>query len=43
MRKIDDLKDFLQLFFVLIDDVYNEIIPSSIKIDIMFQIVNYQI
>lgn len=29
--KIDDLKDFFTVVFVLIDDVYNEIIPSSIK------------
>ena len=30
-EKIDDLKDFFTVSFVLIDDVYNEIIPSSIK------------
>ena len=30
-EKINDLKDFFTVVFVLIDDVYNEIIPSSIK------------
>lgn len=30
-EKIDNLKDFFTVVFVLIDDVYNEIIPSSIK------------
>lgn len=30
-EKIDDLKYFFTVSFVLIDDVYNEIIPSSIK------------
>ena len=30
-EKINDLKDFFTVSFVLIDDVYNEIIPSSIK------------
>lgn len=30
-EKIDDLKDFFTVVFVLIDDVYNEIIPSEIK------------
>lgn len=30
-EKIDDLKDFFTVVFVLIDDVYNEIIPSKIK------------
>lgn len=30
-EKIDNLKDFFTVAFVLIDDVYNEIIPNSIK------------
>lgn len=30
-EKINDLKDFFTVVFVLIDDVYNEIIPSEIK------------
>ena len=30
-EKIDNLKDFSTVSFVLIDDVYNEIVPSSIK------------
>lgn len=30
-EKIYDLKDFFTVVFVLIDDVYNEIIPSKIK------------
>ena len=30
-QKIDDLKDFFTVAFVLIDDVYNEIIPASIR------------
>lgn len=30
-EKIDNLKDFFTVSFVLIDDVYNEIIPESIK------------
>ena len=30
-EKIDNLKDFFTVAFVLIDDVYNEIIPSYIK------------
>lgn len=30
-EKIEDLKDFFIVNFVLIDDVYNEIIPSEIK------------
>ena len=30
-EKIDDLKDFFTVAFVLIDDIYNEIIPESIK------------
>lgn len=30
-QKIADLKDFFTVSFVLIDDVYNEIIPTSIK------------
>lgn len=30
-EKIDNLKDFFTVVFVLIDDVYNEIILSSIK------------
>jgi hypothetical protein len=30
-EKIADLKDFFTVSFVLIDDVYNEIIPTSIK------------
>lgn len=30
-EKINDLKDFFTVVFVLIDDVYNEIIPASIK------------
>lgn len=30
-EKINDLKDFFTVVFVLIDDVYNEIIPVSIK------------
>lgn len=30
-EKIDNLKDFFTVVFVLIDDVYNEIIPSEIK------------
>lgn len=30
-EKINNLKDFFTVVFVLIDDVYNEIIPSSIK------------
>lgn len=30
-EKIDDLKDLFTVVFVLIDDVYNEIIPCSIK------------
>jgi len=29
--KIDNLKDFFTVAFVLIDDIYNEIIPESIK------------
>ena len=30
-EKIDNLKDFFTVAFVLIDDIYNEIIPDSIK------------
>ncbi len=30
-EKIDDLKDFFTVIFVLIDDVYNKIIPYEIK------------
>ena len=30
-ENIDNLKDFFIVSFVLIDDVYNEIIPASIK------------
>jgi hypothetical protein len=30
-EKIDNLKDFFTVVFVLIDDIYNEIIPDSIK------------
>jgi hypothetical protein len=30
-ENIDNLKDFFTISFVLIDDVYNEIIPTSIK------------
>lgn len=30
-EKINDLKDFFTVVFVLINDVYNEIIPVSIK------------
>ena len=30
-EKIDNLKDFFTVSFVLIDDIYNEIIPDSIK------------
>ncbi|MDU1404073.1 MAG: IS982 family transposase, partial [Clostridium sp.] len=30
-EKIDNLKDFFTVVFVLIDDVYNEIIPCEIK------------
>lgn len=30
-EKIDNLKDFFTVAFVLIDDIYNEIIPNSIK------------
>ena len=30
-ENIDNLKDFFTVSFVLIDDVYNEIIPNSIK------------
>ena len=30
-EKINDLKDLFTIIFVLVDDVYNEIIPSNIK------------
>jgi len=30
-EKIDDLKDFFTVIFVLIDDAYKEIIPSKIR------------
>ena len=30
-EKIEDLKDLFTIIFVLVDDVYNEIIPSNIK------------
>lgn len=30
-EKINDLKALFTIIFVLVDDVYNEIIPSSIK------------
>ena len=42
-EKIDNLKDFFTVVFVLIDDVYNEIIPCEIKIEGIFLIVNFQI
>ena len=30
-EKIEDLKDIFTIIFVLVDDVYDEIIPSNIK------------
>ncbi len=35
-EKIANLKDFSTVSFVLIDDVYNELNPESIKIEEIF-------
>ena len=43
IQELENLTDLFTSIFVIIDDIYNEIIPISIRIDAILRIANFQI
>ena len=43
IQELENLTDLFTNIFVIIDDIYNEIIPIGIGIDVILRIANFQI
>ena len=43
IQELENLTDLFTSIFVIIDDIYNEIIPMIIRIDAILRTANFQI